>query len=172
MARSLGQNSIHILKTLFHAGGAGLDGLLADARKYDRRIYFAMANLEKGGYVKREKKKERTNESFFHLTPKGRLSFLKHLHLEKIHGKKWDGHWRIAIFDVPEDRKKLRENFRHYLKYLGFQALQESVYITPYPVMGDLDELLKKHGARKHFRYLTVTEIDDEDELKEKFDLK
>ena len=87
-----------------------------------RSVFLKMHDLQRRGYVKKQQTK---NQSFFHLTPKGKLNILKYLRLEKLKIKKWDGHWRIAIFDVPEDRKKLRENFRHYLKYLGFQALQD-----------------------------------------------
>ena len=46
-----------------------------------------------------------------------------------------------------------------------------SVYITPYPVLDELDRLLKERKLRDYFRYITVTEIDGEEELKEKFNL-
>ena len=46
-----------------------------------------------------------------------------------------------------------------------------SVYITPYPVLDELDRLLKERNFGYYFRYITVTEIDGEEELKEKFNL-
>ena len=158
--RKLGKLSLEILSSLF------------ESRDYDRRIYYSYANvfynLKRGGYV--QIKKDKKNQSFFHLTPRGRLSALKYLHLEKIR-KKWDGHWRIIIFDIPEDEKKWRERLRFQLKALGFHVLQESVYITPYPVPVELDKFLDERGFRKYFRYITVAEIDGEKELKEEFGL-
>jgi len=175
--RPLGKESVDILTKLFNAAESVLDGGFRRSIEYDRRIWAKNAGhafyyLEKSGYVKAEKKQRiKNNQSFFHLTPKGRLSVLKHLHLEKIR-KKWDGHWRIIIFDIPEDNKKWRERLRFKLKALGFHALQKSVYITPYPVLKELDKFLEERSMRRYFRYITVTEIDGEDELKEEFDLK
>ena len=160
--RKLGTNSRQILKELYigHA--------------YDRRIHAAYAksffNLQRQGYVK--KGRDEKNQSFFHLTPKGRLSVLKYLHLEKLAKRKWDRHWRIVIFDIPEREKKWRERLRSRLRALGFQGLQESVYITPFSVPEELDDLLNDRGFRKYFRYITATEIDGEESLKKKFGLK
>ena len=170
--RNLGEESIKILDSLMQGGGMVFDEFLKAGHAYDQRIYRAYAksfyNLERGGYVK--VKKDKKNQSFFHLTPKGRLSVLKYLHLEKI-TKKWDKHWRIIIFDIPENRKKLRDRVRTKLKDLGFKSLQESVYITPYPVLKDLDIFLEERRLRNYFRYVTVAEIDGEEVLKEEFNL-
>jgi len=174
--RPLGKQSVDILTKLFDAADSILEGGFRRSLEYDKRIWaknagHAFYNLEKSGYVKVEKKlKGKKNQSFFHLTPKGRLSVLKYLHLEKIR-KKWDRHWRIIIFDIPEDNKKWRERLRFKLKSLGFHALQKSVYITPYPVLTDLDKFLEERKMRQYFRYITVQEIDGEDELKKQFDL-
>ncbi len=135
-----------------------------------RSVFLKMHDLERRGYVRQ---KEKNNQSFFHLTPKGRLGILKYARLEKLRPKKWDGHWRIVIFDMPESLKKWREYIRTELKSnLGFWPLQESVYITPYPVTGELDQLLREWNLRKYFRYLTVMEIDNERELRQVFSLK
>ena len=169
----MGTKNLSIMSSVFRAGGAALDNLLRAGQKYDQRIHRSYAKslygLSRRGYV--EIKRE-NNESFFHLTPKGRLAVLKHLHLEKLLTRKWDGNWRVAIFDIPEELKAWREYLRPKLKDMGFFPLQESVYITPYPVTEDLNQLLDKHGLRDHFRYLTVTEIDGESELKKQFKLK
>ena len=45
---------------------------------------------------------------------------------------KWDGKWRIVIFDIPEKKKKAREVLRAKLKDLGFKELQKSVFVLPY----------------------------------------
>src|SRR3989339_850710 len=45
---------------------------------------------------------------------------------------KWDGEWRIVIFDIPERFKKAREALRKKIKDLGFVKLQESVFVFPY----------------------------------------
>ena len=46
--------------------------------------------------------------------------------------RKWDGRWRIVIFDISEKRRGLRVRVRHLLKRLGFLRLQDSVWVHPY----------------------------------------
>lgn len=179
--RKLGKNSILILKGLARAGGViatdTLDALTTIPPEFRvssggfRVIYKQSYNLKRSGYIQ-IKKGGRKNQSFFHLTPKGKLQILKYLHLEKMFKSKWDKHWRVIIFDIPEKLKKWREYTRRELKQLGFFSLQESVYITPYPVSEELNELLNEWGLRKYFRYITVTEIDKEEDIKKQFGLK
>lgn len=172
--RKLNEESKRVLRLLLDNGymspGDFVSITLKDEMPWDHRsIFLKMHDLQRRGYVKQRQK---NNLSFFYLTPKGKLSILKYLHLERLRPKKWDGRWRIVIFDLPETLKKWRNYLRSELKNnLGFWPLQESVYITPYPVMGELDGLLKEWNLRKYFRYLTVSEIDSEDELKHVFGL-
>ena len=46
---------------------------------------------------------------------------------------KWDGKWRMVMFDIPEDKTKLRNLIRFHLKKIGFLQIQGSVWIYPYP---------------------------------------
>lgn len=166
--RKMGGDSFRVLNALIDERALDLrelwDRVENFAPSWDKRqLQYKLYNLKRQGYLAARKS---NNVSFFHLTPKGRLGLLKHLHLEKLKLAKWDGRWRIAVFDIPESIKKWREYLRGELKRLGFYALQESVYITPYPVTGELDRLLKEWNLRKYFRYITVSEIDGEKELK------
>lgn len=52
--------------------------------------------------------------------------------------KKWDGKWRLVIFDIPNKKKFARELFREKLKNLGFYQLQESVFIHPFPCRAEI----------------------------------
>src|SRR4030043_1232532 len=46
--------------------------------------------------------------------------------------KRWDGRWRILIFDIPDKNKIKREALRGKLKELGLYRLQKSVWVCPY----------------------------------------
>lgn len=47
---------------------------------------------------------------------------------------KWDRKWRIVMFDIPEKYKTTRDYVAGHMKRLGFQQLQRSVFVFPYPV--------------------------------------
>ncbi|OGZ56766.1 MAG: CRISPR-associated endonuclease Cas2 [Candidatus Ryanbacteria bacterium RIFCSPLOWO2_02_FULL_45_11c] len=44
----------------------------------------------------------------------------------------WDGKWRIVVFDVAEEKRKIRDKFRRSLISYGFKRMQNSVWIYPY----------------------------------------
>ncbi len=46
----------------------------------------------------------------------------------------WDGHWRMALFDIPASQPTLRRRFWRRLKNDHFGFLQNSVWITPDPI--------------------------------------
>lgn len=44
--------------------------------------------------------------------------------------EEWDGRWRIVIFDIPEEKRIIRNLFRRRLKDWGLKRWQQSVWIT------------------------------------------
>ena len=79
------------------------------------------------------------------LTKEGQKKALK-FKLDEMKIKKpakWDGEWRIVIFDIPERFKKAREALRKKLKDLGFIKLQESVFVFPYECENEIDFVIE-----------------------------
>jgi len=46
--------------------------------------------------------------------------------------KRWDGKWRIVLFDIENSKNIKRNALRGKLKELGFYLYQKSVWIHPY----------------------------------------
>lgn len=76
------------------------------------------------------------------ITPHGLRFLSQSLHLEKFSRRKWDEKWRVVIFDINEKDRKSRDFLRRELKDLGFGMLQESVWISPFPIEDELSDLL------------------------------
>lgn len=85
--------------------------------------------------------------------------------------KKWDGHWFIVFFDVPENEKQKREYLRTYLKRLGFYQYQESVYIFPFECKKEVELIKKIVKGAKYMKYIVAKEIEDEEKIKKYFNL-
>ncbi|HBQ50577.1 CRISPR-associated endonuclease Cas2 [Candidatus Daviesbacteria bacterium RIFCSPLOWO2_01_FULL_38_10] len=60
--------------------------------------------------------------------------------------KPWDKKWRIVIYDIPEDKRGVRDLFRRRLKEWGFKKWQQSTWITKKDVTEKLRKLVKKLG--------------------------
>ncbi|TRN00550.1 hypothetical protein DJ527_07025 [Sulfolobus sp. F1] len=48
--------------------------------------------------------------------------------------KKWDGKWRIVVYNIPEGNRELRDKLRKELRWLGFGMLAQSTWISPNPM--------------------------------------
>lgn len=60
--------------------------------------------------------------------------------------KKWDGKWRVVIFDVPEKRRQARDLLRGSLKKWGFIRWQQSVWATKKNCTEALRNFIKSVG--------------------------
>lgn len=73
--------------------------------------------------------------------------------------KKWDGLWRVVVFDIPEKQRKARDSIRHHLKKLGFVFWQKSVWVTIFDIKKELGKLLKDVGLEKYVIVLEAKNI-------------
>lgn len=82
----------------------------------------------------------------YQLTDKGLEFLFKKLPDLRYNGQKWDGYWRVVIYDIPEKQSAVRDHLRAELKRLGFKFMQKSVWLTPLPVETELENFLRKEG--------------------------
>lgn len=109
-----------------------------------------------------------------HLTQKGKetLVHLEVLEYKIAKPKRWDGRWRVLIFDIPEHRRATRDQIRITLTRVGFIRLQDSVWLYPYDCE-DLIMLLKADFAiGKDLLYLIVDTLENDKPFKDFFSLR
>jgi hypothetical protein len=86
--------------------------------------------------------------------------------------KKWDGKWRIVMFDIPEHLKVVRESLRFHLNEVGFLKLQKSAFIHPSDCQDVIEYLVEFYNIRQFVRFIIADTIDNELHFKHKFGLK
>ncbi|MBI3631465.1 MAG: hypothetical protein HY219_01185 [Candidatus Staskawiczbacteria bacterium] len=106
------------------------------------------------------------------LTEKGKIKTLKYKFSEmKIENKKWDGKWRIVVFDIPEKIRRGRDALRWKIKELGFYELQKSVFVFPYECKNEINFIIEFFNLRQYARYGVLESIDNDKHLKKLFDI-
>lgn len=134
-------------------------------KRSKQTFYNTVDRLEKEGYLKKIEEKGRKK---YIATLKGKAKILAYIKKDR----KWDGKWRIVVFDVPETKKKMRNFFREKLFDLGFKKLQESVWICPYNIADIVEDLIVLCNAKAYVHYLLVEELDDNDTLMRLFKIR
>ncbi len=85
--------------------------------------------------------------------------------------KNWDKKWRIVVFDISEEKKRSRDEFRERLKQIGFFPLQESVFVHAFPCFDEVEFLRQVYGVDIEVTYITAEKIEQDENLKEFFNL-
>jgi CRISPR-associated endonuclease Cas2 len=113
---------------------------------------------------------ENGSERFIKLTKNGELEALMSKARMPRHGR-WDGKWRVIIYDIPEEASNKRDMFRRLLKINGYIQLQASVFVSPHSLNREAIAYLKETGLINYIRIMKVEEMDNDGDLRKKFKL-
>ena len=166
-------------------GGAIVPGILKvidefgmpeeKSKKYSRKqLDNAFAHLKRQKLV--EIIKEKDGKMHVKLTNKGKKRMVEFsidtLKIKKP--KKWDGKWRVLMFDIPTKPKiynQAREALRSKIKELGFFQMQKSVWVCPFECEDELLFVAELYHVEKYIEVLTVEKLLHGNMLKRKLKL-
>ncbi len=109
-------------------------------KKLIRNALFRLAERKLIEIEKREK------ERLLKLTDTGLTTLFSKFPQIKFRDWVWDGQWRVVIYDVEEEVRRLRDRLRNTLRGLDFSPVQRSVWFSPYPVGEEMEAFLKKEN--------------------------
>ena len=183
MARKLGSAAQKTLLLL--AGGLTL-GLAGSPTTYfkivkaiahdwkkinEEELHQAIKNLYRSKLVSAKKNE---NGSFtLTITRKGQKVALNYK-IENIiipAMKKWDGKWRMVVFDVPEKRRMVRLRLCATMREVGFVRLQDSVWVYPYDCEDFIAMLKAELKIGKDVLYAIADTIEHDRNIREHFHL-
>lgn len=81
----------------------------------------------------------------------------------------WDKQWRLVMFDIPENRRIERARLTQTLRRLGFQPLQQSIWIHPFPCRETIQSACVHLGVSQFVTYIVTAHIDYEEKLRTRF---
>ncbi|MEK7652399.1 MAG: hypothetical protein AAB334_00375 [Patescibacteria group bacterium] len=142
----------------------------AEDKREKERVRKAMDRLQNKKYVKKYKK---GGIDVVEITENGRKEVLKYK-LDEIkikEQKRWDGIWRIIMFDIPEKKKTARDGLTLKLIKMGCAPIQKSVFVSPYECEKEIKFIGEYFDIAKHIIFLETNKISNEDSLKDEFEL-
>jgi len=146
-------------------GAMGKLGILPNPRRKEY-VASSASKLVKRGLLKFE-------DGYYQLTTQGekilRRWELVDYKLERP--KKWDGKWRMVIFDIPEKKKKIRKQISELFGQAGLHRLQDSVWVYPYDCEEIIGLLKTDFGIGKDLLYIIANEIENDRHLRTEFNL-
>lgn len=150
-----------------------LGGFGARKRRFGEQARSAANRLASKGYVKFVTVRGR---KYIQITEAGQRALERaekraQLRADLAKPKRWDRRWRMIVFDIPEQRKSMRDRLRETVQSFGFLRLQDSVWIYPY----DCEELivLIKADLRigKEVLYAIIEKVENDGWIRKHFGL-
>lgn len=96
---------------------------------YRNGLARRLAILERQKFLERRPSSDLSR--VYRLTAEGRRAALGGCDPLERWERKWDGRWRMVLFDLPVNASALRVSMRRFLLQHGFGYLQQSVWVTP-----------------------------------------
>lgn len=112
-------------------------------------------------------------KKYLRLTPEGRraLAFEQAKVTLKNQKKKWDGRWRMVVFDIPERRRAVRFRLRKVMGEIGFVRLQDSVWVYPHDCEDFIAMLKAELKIGKDVLYAIADTIEHDRDVRRHFSL-
>jgi len=160
-------------------GGAALPGILKILKSLNlseektgfnkKQISNALGSLKRQKLIEIEKYED--DKISVKLTNRGKERVIKFSFdlLEIKKPEKWDGKWRIIIFDIPNKYKQAREALRGKIKELGLRQLQKSVWIYPYDCEDEILFVAEAFEVQQYIEIITAERLLHSNVIKKHF---
>ena len=135
-----------------------------------QRLHETAARLKRKGWVVFEKHNGRNH---LRITEKGTRE-MQRIRIGTYairQPKRWDGKWRMVIFDIPERRRVDRMKVYGILRNLGLYRLQDSVWVHPFDCEEIITLIKTDFRLGEKLLYVIADAIDYDRRVRDHFDL-
>jgi len=174
----LGETEKEIIKAV-GVGAMVLVALSSPSPKLPKALLGILKERGPRYFSKLLKKMENKNVIYLggekvRLTKKGKelLKLINLQNMEIIKPKNWDGVWRLVSYDIPDISKKKRDWFRQTLESLGFQKIQESLWVHPYECKEEIAIIAQNLGVADSVIFMTTNHLPNQEKMMRKFGLR
>ena len=74
----------------------------------------------------------------------------------EVKRRKWDGRWRLVVYNFPETMRNLRDKLRCKLQSLGYANVSASFWISPYDLQAELSRYMKEKSMLDYVETFTA----------------
>ncbi len=130
----------------------------------ERATRSTLSRMVRKGWLKASKRGRR---SYYSLTARGRLLLEQgKQRIFELPLTDWDGQWRLVIYSLPENKRKLRHALRRQLIWLGFGRLAPATWVSPHDRTVELNNIFAELRVRDYVdlfssRYLGTSSAEE-----------
>ena len=139
----------------------------------EHAVRSTVSRMRRKGWLKPERE---GRHSLYTLTARGRRIIEEGgQRIFEPRKQEWDGRWYQVVYSLPENKRKLRNDLRKRLAWLGFGRLAPGTWISPHNRHAEMEALLDDLAVQKYvelFSDLKLVSGDDREIVEKCWDLK
>lgn len=116
----------------------------------EQAIRSAVSRMCRSGLLKARRVGSR---SYYALTEDGHALLTKGA--QRVFQQKnthWDGTWNVVTYSIPEQRRQARDRLRVELSWMGYGALSEATWISPYNLAKEVEDLVERLEIKEYIQ--------------------
>ncbi|WP_109690584.1 phenylacetic acid degradation operon negative regulatory protein PaaX [Tumebacillus permanentifrigoris] len=134
-----------------------LTRLLGEFGMTEQAVRAAISRMQRQGWLVSRKI---GNRSYYSMSPRGQKRLdeaAKRIYPRQAEG--WNQRWCMISYNIPEERRHLRDQFRKELSFLGFGLLTNSTWFSPNDLAEQVKELTETYAITQHVELFTAAHI-------------
>lgn len=122
-------------------------------------IFSSLGRLVNRGWVQKNTKRQQT---VYSISSHGVHELNRTLDcIKNDESTTWDKRWHLVVFDIPESKRKLRDNFRNFLRENCYGKLTSSVWISPWDKTEEIKRFQKRQNLNDNVFHIRTEAIED-----------
>lgn len=124
----------------------------------ERAVRSTISRMRRKGWLKPERD---GRHSLYTLTAKGRRIVQEGgQRIFEPRQPDWDGQWFQVVYSLPENKRRLRNDLRKRLTWLGFGRLAPGTWISPHNRRNDVEALAADLGVQPYVTYFSSLQLE------------
>ncbi|RXT08793.1 phenylacetic acid degradation operon negative regulatory protein PaaX [Ammoniphilus sp. CFH 90114] len=134
-----------------------LTKLMGEFGMTEQAVRAAISRMLRQGWLE---SKKLGNRSYYSMSSRGKKRLDEAAaRIYKVDSQGWDGTWCIASYNIPEDHRKLRDQLRKELSYLGFGMLTNSTWISPNDLVDRLKDITHAYEINDYVEIFSASHL-------------
>ena len=122
--------------------------LLNEFGHNEQSVRVAVSRIMKQGWLESEKI---GNKSYYLLTPRGEARIEEAaIRIFDLKPNDWDGKWRMLMYTIPEEKRRIRDELRKELLWSGFGSFTNGCWISPNNLEKEVKLLIEKYDIQSY----------------------
>ena len=128
--------------------------LLKEFGHNEQSVRVAVSRIMKQGWLQSEKD---GNKSYYFLTPRGEARIEEAaIRIFGLNPKEWDGKWRMLMYTIPEEKRRIRDELRKELIWSGFGSIANGCWISPNNLEKEVHLLIENYDIQAHVDFFVA----------------